>query len=128
MNYYFSKKLPGISHEEAMDKTRQMLKESGFGVIAEIDFQKTLKEKIDVDFRKYVVLEVCSPLDAYNSLKAEDKIGLLLPCNILIEEKEGEVEISSVDPLTMMKAIENKEIQDIAEKVTQRLKHIIDSL
>lgn len=111
MNYYFSKKLPGTSHEDAIKKTKQALQYLGFGVIAEIDFQKTLKEKINVDFRKYVVLEACSPLEAYNSLKAEDNIGLMLPCNLLVQEKEDGIEVSSIDPSIMMKALEKAELQ-----------------
>jgi uncharacterized protein (DUF302 family) len=128
MNYYFSKELPGISHKEAIDKTKQALQNQGFGVIAEIDFQKTLKEKIDVDFRKYFVLEACSPLDAYKTLLAEDNIGLLLPCNLLVQEKEDGIEVSSIDPSIMMKALENEQLQEIAEDVTQRLRKVIESL
>ena len=128
MNYYFSKKLHGISHEDAITKTKQALQNNGFGVIAEIDFQKTLKEKIDVDFRKYVVLEACSPWEAYHTLQAEENIGLLLPCNLLIQDKEDGVEVSSIDPSIMMKALENKELEKIAEEVTQQLKKVIESL
>ena len=128
MNYYFSKKLAGISHEEAINKTKQALKDNGFGVIAEIDFQKTLQEKINVDFRKYVVLEACSPHEAYQTLKVEDNIGLLLPCNLLVQEKEDGIEVSSIDPSIMMKALDNKELNKIADEVTIRLKKVIEML
>jgi uncharacterized protein (DUF302 family) len=128
MNYYFSKKLPNASFEEALNLTRKALQDRGFGIIAEIDFQKTLKEKIGADFRKYVVLEACSPHDAYKSLLAEEYIGLLLPCNLLIQEKEDGVEVCSIDPENMMQGLNNKEMLKIAAEVGQKLKEVISSL
>lgn len=128
MKYYFSKTLPGTSYKSAIEKTKQALKDNGFGVIAEIDFQKTLKEKLGVDFRRYLILEACSPPDAYKSLSAEDKIGLLLPCNLLVQEKEEGIEVSSIDPEIMLKGIENTEIQIVAKDVGKRLTKAIESL
>lgn len=128
MSYYFSKTLHNSTFEEATDKIKKALKNSGFGILAEIDFQKILKEKLGVDLKRYLVLEACSPPDAYKSLNAEDKIGLLLPCNLLVQEKEGTTEVSSVNPENIMKGIDNPELQAIAEDVTKRLIQVIESL
>lgn len=128
MNYYFSKPLLNPSFEEAVTKTKEALKNEGFGVIAEIDFQKTLKEKLGVEFPKYLVLEACNPSYAYKSLSIEDKIGLLLPCNLVVQEKEERIEVSSVDPESMMKNIDIPELQNIAREVSKKLKQVIESL
>lgn len=128
MNYYFSKQLPGITYEEAIEKTKQALKNEGFGVVSEIDFQNTFKEKLGVNFRKYLILQVCSPIDAYGALQADEKIGLMLPCNFVLQEKEGGIEVSSVDPNVMMQDPENNELQEIGTSVSQRLKNVINNL
>ncbi len=128
MSYYFSKKLNNASFDEAVESTRQALKKEGFGVIAEIDFQKTLKEKLDIDFRRYLVLEACNPPYAFQSLQADDKIGTLLPCNFAIQEKENGIEVSSVDPLAMMSQVKSPEMQNIAQEISDKLKRIVESL
>jgi len=128
MSYYFSKTINNVTFDDAVENTRQALEIEGFGVIAEIDFQKTLKEKLGVDFRRYLILEACNPTYAFKSLNAEDKIGTLLPCNFVIQEKENGVEVSSVDPIAMMAQVKSPEMQTIAKEISEKLKRIVGSL
>jgi uncharacterized protein (DUF302 family) len=128
MSYYFTKTLAGASFEEAIDRTKKALKEEGFGVIAEIDFQKTLKEKLNVDFRKYMVLEACNPPYALKSLTADDKIGTMLPCNFIIQKNGGEVEVSSIDPVAAMAEVDNLEMKSIALEISEKLQRVVASL
>ncbi len=128
MSYYFTKTLKEGSFEEAIERTKDALKKEGFGVVAEIDFQKTLKEKLDVDFRKYRVLEACNPPYALKSLTADDKIGTVLPCNFIVQEKDGKVEVSSIDPVAAMTAVESEEMKDIAREISEKLSRIVNSL
>jgi uncharacterized protein (DUF302 family) len=128
MSYHFSKKVD-LPFEQAIDKVTAALKEEGFGVLTDIDIKSTLKKKLDVDFRKYRILGACNPEYAYKALQAEDHIGLMLPCNVIVQEYEnGEVEISAVDPIASMQAIENEKLQSVAKKVQDLLKTVIDSL
>lgn len=128
MSYHFSKKLEA-SFEEAIEKTTAALKEEGFGVLTEIDIKATLRKKLDVDFRKYQILGACSPEHAYKALSAEDHIGLMLPCNVIVQEYEnGDVEVSAVDPIASMQAIENENLEEVAGEVTYLLKKVIDSI
>lgn len=129
MNYSFSKTLKNTSFQEAIDKVTANLKEEGFGVLTEIDIKATLKKKLDVDFKNYQILGACNPPLAYKALQSEDKIGLMLPCNVIVEEHEsGEVEVSAVDPVASMQAIENQDLGAVAEEVRAKLKKVIDSL
>jgi len=128
MSYYFTKTLKEGSFEEAIERTKDALKKEGFGVVAEIDFQKTLKEKLNVDFRKYRVLEACNPPYALKSLTADDKIGTVLPCNFIVQEKDGKVEVSSIDPVAAMTAVESEEMKDIAREISEKLNRVIISL
>ncbi len=128
MDYYFSKRLKQVSFETALERTRQALQKAGFGVIAEIDFRKTLKEKIGADLRNYIVLEACSPQEAYQSVLAEENIGLLLPCNLLIQEKENGIEVSAINPQTMMQSLQNEELNSISVRVTEKLKQVVDQI
>ncbi|HRX12093.1 MAG TPA: DUF302 domain-containing protein [Draconibacterium sp.] len=129
MSYYFNKILKNISFEEAIEKVTAELKNEGFGVLTEIDVKETLKKKIDVDFKKYKILGACNPHFAHKVLTKEDKIGVFLPCNVVVEEHEnGEVEVSAVDPIASMLAVENKGIEDLAKEVQQKLKRVIESL
>ncbi len=128
MSYYFTKTLKEGSFEEAIERTKDALKKEGFGVVAEIDFQKTLKEKLDVDFRKYRVLEACNPPYALKSLTADDKIGTVLPCNFIVQEKDGKVEVSSIDPVAAMTAVESEEMKDIAREISEKLSRVVNSL
>jgi len=129
MNYYFNKVLIGTSFDEAIEKVGEELKKEGFGILNEIDIKETLKKKIDVDFKKYKILGACHPHFAHKALLSEDKIGLFLPCNVVVEEHEnGDVEVSIVDPLASMSAVENRELGSIAGEIQQKLKNVINSL
>jgi uncharacterized protein (DUF302 family) len=128
MSYYFSKKI-NESFEEAVEKVTESLKNEGFGVLTEIDVKETLKKKMDVDFQKYRILGACNPAFAYKALKAEDKIGTMLPCNVIVQEiSEGEVEIAAVDPVASMKAVENPALFEIAKQIQEKLRKVIKSL
>ena len=128
MNYVFSKKVP-ISFEQALEKVREELSKEGFGILTEIDVKATLKMKLDADFRKYRILGACNPPHAFKALQAEPHIGAMLPCNVVVQEYEtGEVEVAAIDPLSSMKAIDNQELQIIAEEIQTKLKKVIDQL
>jgi len=128
MSYYFTKILD-ISYSEAIEKVTDELKKEGFGILTEIDVKETLKRKLNVDFRKYKILGACNPPFAYQALQAEDKIGLMLPCNIIVQETlEGMTEVSAIDPFASMQAIENRKLKETAEQVRTKLKKVIDSL
>ena len=128
MTYHFSKTL-NVSFDEAISKVTEELKKEGFGILTEIDVKATLKKKLDVDFRNYRILGACNPHFAHQALQAEDKIGTMLPCNVIVQEKaEGNVEVSAVDPVASMKAIENPKLGEIAQQVQAKLKKVIDSL
>ncbi|MDP2303415.1 MAG: DUF302 domain-containing protein [Ignavibacteria bacterium] len=127
MAYYFSKKL-AWGFEEAIEKVTEALKSEGFGVLTEIDVNETLKKKLDVDFRPYKILGACNPPFAYKALQAEDKVGLMLPCNVIVQAKENGVEIAAVDPVASMQAIDNPELGEIANEIRLMLHRVIDSL
>ncbi len=128
MSYYFSK-IINESFDKTIMKVVLSLKNEGFGVLTEIDVKETLKKKLDVDFQKYRILGACNPSFAYKALKAEDKIGIMLPCNVIVQEiSEGEVEIAAVDPVASMKAVENPALFEIAKQVQEKLKKVIKSL
>lgn len=128
MDYYYSKVID-VTFEEAITKVKEELKNQGFGVLTEIDVRETLKKKLDVDFRKYKILGACNPQFAYQALQKEDKIGLMLPCNVILQEhNEGKVEVSVIDPIASMQAIENPDLLGVAEQVQAKLKSVIDSL
>lgn len=128
MSYHFSKTVD-LDFDEAIEKTTAILKEEGFGVLTEIDIKETLKKKLDVDFRKYRILGACNPPNAYKALQAEGHIGLMLPCNVIVQEHEdGKVEVSAVDPVASMQAIENKDLGEVANNVQNMLKKVIDRL
>ena len=125
MSYYFSKKM-NQGFDEAVSRVTQALKEEGFGVLTEIDVKSTLKKKLDVDFRNYRILGACNPPFAYKALQAEDKIGTMLPCNVIIQETdEGGVEVAAIDPIASMKAIDNPALGEIAETIAQKLKTVV---
>lgn len=128
MNYYFSKTL-NISFEEAIGRVKDELKKEGFGILTEIDVKETLKKKLNVDFKKYKILGSCNPPFAYQALQVEDKIGTMLPCNVIVQETtESKVEISAVDPVASMQAVENPALKEIAAEIRDKLKKVIDSL
>lgn len=129
MKYYFNTVLENISFEEAKEKLVEELKKEGFGVLTQIDMKATLKKKLDVDFRPYEILGACHPQYAYKALSKEGKIGLMLPCNIIVERnKAGNIEISAIDPISSMGAVENENLGIIASEVQQILKKVIENL
>lgn len=128
MEYYFSVTLQS-SFEEAVATITEALKTEGFGIITEIDMQSKLKEKLGVDFKKYVILGACNPAFAYKALQSEEKIGLMLPCNIIVCDKEnGTIEVSAINPIASMMAVQNEALEPLAIEVNERLKKVIDSL
>ena len=128
MEYYFSKTI-AESFVNAIQKVTEALKAEGFGILTEIDIKATLKKKLDVDFYNYKILGACNPPFAYKALLAEDKIGIMLPCNVIVQEKvAGKVEVSAVDPTASMQSIENKILHDIATEIRARLQKVIEQL
>lgn len=128
MGYYFGA-IIGSTFEEAIDKVTTELKKEGFGIITEIDVKKTLKEKLDVEFRNYRILGACNPTFAYKALLAENKIGAMLPCNVVVQEKDdGGIEVSAIDPVASMIAVRNEELQDIAKTIQSKLQKVIERL
>ena len=128
MEYYFSTKVD-LPFDEAITRVTEELKKEGFGILTDIDVKATLKKKMDVEFHNYRILGACNPPFAYQALKAEDKIGTMLPCNVILQEtKDGKVEIAAVDPLASMQAIRNKELEDIADQVRIKLKKVINGI
>ncbi|WP_456420428.1 DUF302 domain-containing protein [Lutibacter sp.] len=128
MNYYFEKQTD-YNFDTAVNRITQELKKEGFGILAEIDMQKTLKEKIDVDFSKYKILEACNPPFAHKSLQAENNIGILLPCNIVVREIPGDsVMVAVVNPVSAMEKLSNPKMDRIASEIQIRLKRSLDNL
>ena len=128
MSYYFSKTLR-MSFEEAIAKVTEALKKDGFGVLTEIDVKETLKKKLNVDFRKYKILGACNPPFAYKALQLEDKIGLMMPCNVIVQEfPGGKVEVAAVDPVASMAAVKNTKLGEVGKEVSAKLKAVIDNL
>lgn len=127
MSYYYSRKVK-LPFEKAIEVVTEALQKEGFGILTQIDVKATLKKKLDVDFRPYIILGACNPPFAYKALQAEDKVGIMLPCNVIVQEKENEVEIAAVDPVASMQAIDNPKLGEIANEIRQRLLRVIDSL
>jgi uncharacterized protein (DUF302 family) len=128
MKYYFEKTVD-YSFDEAVEKVTEELKKEGFGVLTEIDVQATLKKKLDVDFKKYQILGACNPPFAHEALKAENKIGAMLPCNVIVQELDnGKTEVAAVDPVASMQAVENDELSDIANEIRAKLEKVIENL
>lgn len=128
MSYYFSKTVTD-DFDTAIEKVTDELKKEGFGVLTQIDVQDTLKKKLDVNFRKYRILGACNPTFAHEALIVEDKIGAMLPCNVIVQEHDnGEVEISAVDPVASMMAVNNDALGTVATQVREKLNRVINSL
>jgi len=127
-NYFYAKELKG-SFDETIETVTEELKKEGFGILTEIDVKETLKKKLDVDFRNYRILGACNPPFAYKALQAEPNVGVMLPCNVIVQEKEnGTIEVAAVDPLASMKAIENPELEKNAQEVRDKLKAVVNRL
>lgn len=128
MDYYFSKTI-NSSFDEALNQVTEALKAEGFGIISEIRMHEKLKEKLNVDFKKYTILGACNPAFAYKALQTEDKIGTMLPCNVLvIEQGNGKIEIAAVNPIASMTAIANPKLNDVAQQVSQKLISAVENL
>lgn len=129
MEFFIAKKFKNADFSDMDSKVREELKKEGFGVITEIDIKKTLKEKIDVDFRNYTIIGACNPAFAYKALQAEDKIGILLPCNVVIQEtKNGEIEVLAFDPASVMMNMESPELDDLSTEVREKLTRVLENL
>lgn len=129
MSYYISTTLKHITFEAAVERTIAALKEEGFGVLSEIDLKTTLKNKLDVDFYNYTILGACNPGLAHEALQMENKIGTMLPCNVIVQErKKGKIEVSAVDPIASMVAVENDILADFAIDVQKKLTKVIRSI
>lgn len=128
MSYYFNKTVSG-SFDEVIEKVIELLGKEGFGVLTEIDIQKTFKKKLAIDFKKYKILGACNPSFAYKALTLEDKIGTMLPCNIIVQELEDNlVEVAAVNPLESMLAVINKDLIQIAQDVSKKLENVIHNI
>ena len=129
MSYYFNKILNDKGFEEAIEQVTNELKKEGFGILTEIDLQKTLKNKLDVDLRKYKILGACNPHFAFKALQSENKIGVFLPCNVIVQEHENkDIEVSVVDPIASMIAVENEDLGAMANEIQQKLKQVIKNM
>ena len=127
MNYGYTKKVT-CSFKDAHERVIDALKDEGFGVLTEINVKETLKEKIGVDFDEYLILGACNPTLAHKALQAEREIGLLLPCNVIVYEKDGGVFVSSILPTVSMKEVQNNDLEQTAVTVEAKLKTVIDSV
>ncbi len=128
MSYHFSKTV-SMPFDEAIEKVTAALAEKGFGILTTIDVQATLKKKLDVDFRPYMILGACNPSFAHKALQIEDKVGTMLPCNVVVQDAgDGDVEVSAVDPMASMQAVGNEDLGAIAEEVQGLLKSVIEEL
>lgn len=127
MRYYFNKIL-NLSFNEAIERVTEELQKEGFGILTEIDVKETLKKKLDVDYRPYKILGACNPHYAYQALQAEDKIGTMLPCSVIVQDMGTGVEVAAIDPKASMMAVENPELEGLANQVQAKLKKVIASL
>jgi len=128
MEYHFSKTVE-MSFDKAIEKVTEILKTEGFGILTEIDVKATLKKKLDVDFRNYMILGACNPPFAYKALQAEDKIGAMLPCNVVVQEKDKDkIEISAIDPIASMSSVENPNLAGIANEIRDKLKGVVERM
>lgn len=129
MSYSFDRTLPGVSFDEAVSRVTQALNGQGFGVLTEIDVGDTLKKKLGVEFRRYRILGACNPHLAHQALQLEDKIGTMLPCNVIVQERDGgDVEVSAVDPVASMQSVDNPKLGEIAASVRGKLRQVIEGL
>ena len=126
---YVNSKIVNYTFEDAITKVTDELKKEGFGILTEIDVQETLKNKLDVDFRKYKILGACNPTFAYKALQTEETLGVLLPCNVVVQEKEdGKVQVSVVNPMESMQAVKNPALEEVAVTVSSKLQKVFENL
>lgn len=127
MRYGLSK-VVSLSYEEAVETVTEELKREGFGILTTIDVKETLKNKLDVDFNKYIILGACNPPFAHKALLAEEQIGLLLPCNVIVYEKEGKTIVAVFDPISMTNMVENESLKIVAEEVAAKLQRVLNAV
>jgi len=128
MKYYFNTTVSG-NFEAIIEKVTELLNNEGFGILTQIDIQQTLKNKLDVDFKKYKILGACNPPFAYEALQQEDKIGTMLPCNVIVQELEkNKIEVAAINPMVSMQAVKNEKLGDIAQQVSKKLENVISNL
>lgn len=127
MSYYIAKTV-ALPFDQALQRAIEALKQEGFGVLTEIDVQATLKKKLGVEFRPYRILGACNPPFAHRALLAERQVGILLPCNVVVQEVEGGTEISTVEPLAAMAPVQNSDLAELAKEVSVKLRRVIDAL
>jgi len=127
MQYGFSKTID-LSYDQAIEKVTDELKKEGFGVLTTIDVKETLKQKIDVDFKKYAILGACNPPIAHKALQEEEELGLLLPCNVIVYEKDDKTRVSIFDPMVMTWILENDNMKPIATEVQERLQRVLKAI
>jgi len=128
MKYYFNKTLHE-DFEKVIERVTKELKKEGFGILTEIDIKETLKKKLDVDFKKYRILGACNPPYAHKALEAEDKIGTMLPCNVIVQEiSKGVIEVAAVNPMASMQAVENEKLNEVAQEITAKLENVIKKI
>ena len=129
MKYYFAKTLSGISFEDGITRATDALNAEGFGILTEIDVKATMKKKLDRDFRDYRILGACSPEMAWQALQSESRIGTMLPCNVIVQALDnGDIEVSAVDPVASMQAVDNPGLAAVAAEVRDKLERVIDAL
>jgi uncharacterized protein (DUF302 family) len=127
--YSLSREYPEVEYEAAVERVTELLKDEGFGVLTEIDVKATLKKKLDVDFRRYIILGACNPPLAHRALQAEPDIGVLLPCNVVVAERDGGGSVvSAMDPVAAFNLIDNPDIQPVAVDVQQRMQRVLDNV
>ena len=126
---YYIEKTTEYAFDEAIEKVIEELKKEGFGVLSEINIHEQLKEKLDVDFRKYQILGACSPANAYKALQFENRIGTMLPCNVIMQElDDGKTEVAAVDPVASMMAVDNSKLTEIATEIKEKLQRVVHAL
>jgi uncharacterized protein (DUF302 family) len=127
MTYYVNRKI-AAGFDDAVERVTRALQAEGFGILTDIDVGATLKKKLDVDFHNYRILGACNPPNAYKALQAEDKIGTMLPCNVIVQETpDGEVELAAIDPVASMQAVDNPALQEIAATIREQLKRAVQN-
>jgi uncharacterized protein (DUF302 family) len=126
---YHNSKTVGLTYEQAIEKVTEELRKEGFGVLTEIDVKDTLKKKLDVDFRRYKILGACNPPLAYKALQTEETIGVMLPCNVIVQETpQGKVQVSAINPMVAMQTVGNPKLSEVAAEVSSKLARVLDNL
>lgn len=126
---YYNSKIVKYSFDEALLKVTEELKKEGFGVLTEIDVKETLKKKLQVDFRRYKILGACNPPFAYKALQVEENLGVLLPCNLVVQEKEDHsIQVSAINPMESMQAVQNEALGEVAKEVSEKLSKVLENL